>query len=95
MIPFKRRPIDYLNRFASCLVGRSGTIANRLLELDRSIEPLLLLAVQCARRDAAPGEGQARNRQRPWPSASAPGANAGVACRAGSLEVATRALVGR
>lgn len=88
VIASKRRLIDYLNRFVSDLVGRSGTIANRLLELDRSIEPLLLLAVQCKWRDAAPGEEQARNRQRPWPSGSAPGANAGVACRAGSLAVA-------
>lgn len=56
VIAFKQRLIDYLNRFVSDLVGRSGTIASRLLELDSRIEPLLVLAAQRERRDAAPGD---------------------------------------
>ena len=59
VIAFKQRLIDYLNRFVSDLVGRSGAIASRLLELDSRIEPLLLIAAQRERRDAAPGEEQA------------------------------------
>jgi len=56
VIAFKQRLIDYLNRFVSDLVGRSGAIAGRLLELDGRIEPLLMLAAQRERRDAAPGD---------------------------------------
>lgn len=56
VIAFKQRLIDYLNRFVSDLVGRSGTIASRLLELDGRIEPLFILAAQRERRDAAPGD---------------------------------------
>jgi uncharacterized protein (TIGR02677 family) len=55
VIAFKQRLIDYLQRFVSDLVGRSGAIAARLGELDSRIEPLLLLAAQRERRDAAPG----------------------------------------
>jgi uncharacterized protein (TIGR02677 family) len=56
VIAFKQRLIDYLQRFVSDLVGRSGAIASRLLELDSRIEPLLTLAAQRERRDAAPGD---------------------------------------
>lgn len=56
VIAFKQRLIDYLNRFVSDLVGRSGAIAGRLLELDGRIETLLVLAAQRERRDAAPGD---------------------------------------
>lgn len=55
VIAFKQRLIDYLQRFVSDLVGRSGAIAARLLELDGQIAPLLLIAAQRERRDAAPG----------------------------------------
>lgn len=56
VIAFKQRLIDYLNRFVSDLVGRSGAIAGRLIELDGRIEPLLFIAAQRERRDAAPGD---------------------------------------
>jgi len=56
VIAFKQRLIDYLQRFVSDLVGRSGAIAKRLLELDGHIAPLILLAAQRERRDAAPGD---------------------------------------
>jgi uncharacterized protein (TIGR02677 family) len=55
VIAFKQRLIDYLQRFVSDLVGRSGAIAGRLTRLDGQIEPLLLIAAQRERRDAAPG----------------------------------------
>jgi uncharacterized protein (TIGR02677 family) len=54
VIAFKQRLIDYLQRFVSDLVGRSGAIASRIAQLDRRIETLLLVAAQRERRDAAP-----------------------------------------
>ena len=55
VITFKQRLIDYLQRFVSDLVSRSGVIASRIAQLDGAIEPLLLLAAQRERRDSAPG----------------------------------------
>jgi uncharacterized protein (TIGR02677 family) len=55
VVAFKQRLIDYLQRFVSDLVGRSGAIAARLTQLDSRVAPLLLIAAQRERRDAAPG----------------------------------------
>ena len=58
---FKQRLIDYLQRFVGDLVGRSGAIAQRIAQLNLHIEPLLLLAAQRERRDAAPGDAEAQD----------------------------------
>jgi uncharacterized protein (TIGR02677 family) len=55
VLAYKRRLIDYLERFIGDLVGRSGGIAQRILALAPRIETLLWLAVQREARDAAPG----------------------------------------
>jgi uncharacterized protein (TIGR02677 family) len=55
VIAYKRRLIDYLERFIGDLVGRSGGIAQRILALDPGVEALLWLAVERESRDAAPG----------------------------------------
>jgi uncharacterized protein (TIGR02677 family) len=55
VVAFKQKLIEYLQRFVSDLVGRSGAIASRLAQLDARIEPLLAMAAQRERRDAAPG----------------------------------------
>lgn len=81
---FKQRLIDYLQRFVGDLVGRSGAIAQRIAQLNLQIEPLLLLAAQRERRDAAPGRTTARSICA-WPV----GASAGWDCRAGSSAMAT------
>jgi uncharacterized protein (TIGR02677 family) len=55
VVAYKKRLIDYLDRFIGDLVSRSGTIAQRILALDGLIQPLLLLAAQRQSRDVAPG----------------------------------------
>jgi uncharacterized protein (TIGR02677 family) len=60
VMAFKQRLIDYLQRFVSDLVGRSGAIVQRLEELAPQIEPLLSLAAQRETRDAAPGDDAAQ-----------------------------------
>lgn len=55
VLAYKRRLIDYLERFIGDLVGRSGSIAQRLLAIEPRIETLLWLAVERESRDAAPG----------------------------------------
>jgi uncharacterized protein (TIGR02677 family) len=55
VVAYKKRLIDYLDRFIGDLVSRSGTIAQRILALDPVIQPLLSQAAQRAARDAAPG----------------------------------------
>ncbi|HMO47469.1 MAG TPA: TIGR02677 family protein [Rubrivivax sp.] len=62
VLAYKRRLIDYLERFIGDLVGRSGGIARRILALAPRIETLLWLAVQREARDAAPG-GQDEQRE--------------------------------
>lgn len=57
----KQRLIDYLQRFVSDLVGRSGVIAQRIDQLSRKIELLRLLAAQRERRDAAPGDAETQD----------------------------------
>lgn len=55
VMAFKQKLIDYLQRLVSDLVGRSGAIVEALIELSRSVDPLLALAAQRETRDAAPG----------------------------------------
>ena len=63
VMAFKQRLIDYLQRFVSDLVGRSGAIVQRLQELAPHIDPLLSLAAQRETRDAAPGDDDAAQEQ--------------------------------
>lgn len=53
---YKRKLIDYLDRFIGDLVSRSGGIAQHILALESVIQPLLRQASQREARDAAPGE---------------------------------------
>lgn len=53
---YKKRLIDYLERFIGDLVGRSSSIAQYILDLSPHIEPLLLQASQREARDAAPDD---------------------------------------
>ncbi|WP_213954911.1 MULTISPECIES: TIGR02677 family protein [unclassified Variovorax] len=55
VVAYKRRLIDYLERFIGDLVGRSGGIAQRILAIAPRIETLLWLAVERESRDTAPG----------------------------------------
>lgn len=55
VVAYKRRLIDYLERFIGDLVGRSGGIAQRIAAVAPRIETLLRLAVERESRDAAPG----------------------------------------
>ena len=57
VVAYKKRLIDYLDRFIGDLVSRSGGIAQHILALDPLIQPLLLQTSQREARDAAPGEG--------------------------------------
>ena len=85
---YKRRLIDYLERFMGDLVRRSDTIARLILALEPRIDALLRAggrarSARCgARRRAGPGRCA-----RPLPGR--PGANAGRACAAGSSAPAT------
>jgi uncharacterized protein (TIGR02677 family) len=56
IIAYKRRLIDYLDRFIGDLVSRSGGIAQHIVALDPVIQPLLLQASQRESRDAAPDQ---------------------------------------
>jgi uncharacterized protein (TIGR02677 family) len=56
VVAYKKRLIDYLDRFIGDLVSRSGSIAQHILDLDPLIKPLLWQAAQREARDAAPGE---------------------------------------
>ena len=56
VVAYKKRLIDYLERFIGDLVARSGAIALHILALSPRIEPLLWQAAQREARDAAPGD---------------------------------------
>ena len=56
VVAYKRRLIDYLERFIGDLVARSGAIARHIVALSPHIEPLLWQAAQREARDAAPGD---------------------------------------
>lgn len=58
VIAYKRRLIDYLDRFIGDLVRRSGSIATGIAELGMRIRPALLAVAQREARDAAPGDAQ-------------------------------------
>lgn len=53
---YKRRLIDYLERFMGDLVRRSDSIARLIVALDPRIDALLELIVEREARDAAPGD---------------------------------------
>ena len=55
VVVYKRRLIDYLERFMGDLVRRSDTIARLLQGLAPRIDPLLLRVAEREARDAAPG----------------------------------------
>jgi uncharacterized protein (TIGR02677 family) len=65
---YKRRLIDYLERFIGDLVRRSDTIAGLLLALDPAIDPLLGRVAEREASDDVPGDAQdqAQSRQRRW-----------------------------
>jgi uncharacterized protein (TIGR02677 family) len=56
VLAYKRRLIDYLERFIGDLVSRSGGIAQRIESLSPRIDPLLWQAAQREARDSAPGD---------------------------------------
>ncbi|MBW7900698.1 MAG: TIGR02677 family protein [Rhodocyclaceae bacterium] len=56
VVAFKKRLIDYLERFIGDLVSRSGAIAGRLGALDLRIDALLWQAANREARDIAPGD---------------------------------------
>jgi uncharacterized protein (TIGR02677 family) len=53
---YKRRLIDYLERFMGDLVRRSDTIARLILALESHIDPMLEQVAEREARDAAPGD---------------------------------------
>ena len=55
VVAYKKRLIDYLERFIGDLVARSGAIAQHIVALSPHIEPLLWQAAQREARDVAPG----------------------------------------
>ncbi len=55
---YKRRLIDYLERFMGDLVRRSDTIARLITALNERIDPLLWQVAEREARDAAPGSEQ-------------------------------------
>ncbi|QXP85026.1 TIGR02677 family protein [Methylococcus sp. Mc7] len=56
VVGFKKRLIDYLERFIGDLVSRSGAIAQRIKALDSRIDALLWQAANREARDIAPGD---------------------------------------
>lgn len=56
VLAYKKRLIDYLERFIGDLVARSGAIAQHILALSPRIDPLLWQAAQREARDSAPGD---------------------------------------
>lgn len=56
VIQYKRRLIDYLERFIGDLVARSGSIASLILHLEAHINTLLWLVAEREARDSAPGD---------------------------------------
>lgn len=56
VLAYKKRLIDYLERFIGDLVGRSAAIAQHITLLSPRIDPMLWQAAQREARDAAPGD---------------------------------------
>ncbi len=55
VVAYKKRLIDYLDRFVGDLVRRSEPIAQLIAELSPRIDPVLLAVAEREARDAAPG----------------------------------------
>lgn len=68
VVTYKRRLIDYLNRFIGDLVRRSDTIARLITALAPRIDPVLLVVAEREARDAAPdgSQDQADEQSRRW-----------------------------
>ncbi|MEP7099029.1 MAG: TIGR02677 family protein [Burkholderiales bacterium] len=68
VVGYKRRLIDYLERFMGDLVRRSDTIARLVLALSPRIDAVLLQVAEREARDAAPGDvqDQADEQHRRW-----------------------------
>jgi len=60
VVGYKRRLIDYLERFMGDLVRRSDAIARLVQGLEPRIEPILSLVAEREARDAAPGDAHDR-----------------------------------
>lgn len=60
LVAYKRRLIDYLDRFVSDLIRRSDTIARLLHALSERISPVLALVAERDARDVAPGDDEDR-----------------------------------
>ncbi|GHC90168.1 hypothetical protein GCM10007320_38260 [Pseudorhodoferax aquiterrae] len=73
VLAYKRRLIDYLERFIGDLVGRSGGIAARILALAPRVDPLLW---QAARREAPAA--QHCRRRTPQPGLRSPARRTGA-----------------
>lgn len=58
VVTYKRRLIDYLERFMGDLIRRSDTIARLLTRLSPHIDPALRQVAERDARDAAPGDDQ-------------------------------------
>jgi uncharacterized protein (TIGR02677 family) len=58
VVNYKRRLIDYLERFIGDLVRRSDSIARLIVALGPRIDPLLQRIAEREARDAAPGDAQ-------------------------------------
>lgn len=56
VVEYKKRLISYLDRFIGDLVSRSPIIADHIMAVGSSIEPLLVQAARRESRDAAPGQ---------------------------------------
>lgn len=71
VVAYKRRLIEYLERFIGDLIHRSNTIARTLHFLSARIDPVLRLVAEREARDAAPGNtseqaDETRQRQAAW-----------------------------
>ena len=83
VVAYKKRLIDYLERFIGDLVSRSGAIAQHIVALSPLIDPMLLAAAPSARQ-AMPRRAMTTNRPMWWRAAGRRGASAGKGCAAGS-----------
>lgn len=71
VVAYKRRLIEYLERFMGDLIRRSDAIARTLHELSASVDTVLRQVAEREARDAAPGDAderadEARRRQDAW-----------------------------
>ncbi|HTN87551.1 MAG TPA: TIGR02677 family protein [Sorangium sp.] len=68
VVSYKRRLIDYLERFLGDLVRRSDTIADLIVAVSPSIDAMLWQVAEREARDAAPGDAQEESgvRTRHW-----------------------------